>query len=101
MIPLDRFRYILAMAAADERMNESELEFLSNRAMQLGITDDQFEAALKEAIEGKADLDIPSDPPERLRSAEGLDPHDGGGWPARRAREEAVRGGRGYDAAVE
>ena len=52
MTPLDRFRHILAMAAADGRMNESELGFLSSRAMQLGITDDQFEAVLKEAIEG-------------------------------------------------
>lgn len=67
MSPAEQFRHLLAMAAADGRMNESELGFLSSRAVQLGVTDDQFESMLEQAIAGEVDLEIPTDQRERRR----------------------------------
>ena len=60
MTPLEQFQYLLAMAAADERMNEAELGFLSERATALGITQDEFHDALQTAVRGEAQLAIPS-----------------------------------------
>lgn len=61
----DMFRSLLLMAAADGRMSEAELQLLSDRATEWGITDDQFEQAIQDAIDGKAELTIPTDPVER------------------------------------
>ena len=61
----EQFRNLLMMAAADGRMDESELRLLSHRATEWGITDDEFEAAIHYAISGGASLTIPSDPRER------------------------------------
>jgi uncharacterized tellurite resistance protein B-like protein len=65
MDPADKFRNLLLMAASDGRMSESELRLLSHRATELGITDDQFEDAIHEALSGRASLVMPADPDER------------------------------------
>jgi DnaJ-domain-containing protein 1 len=57
---LEKFRNLLIMAAADQRMTESELRLLSDRATEWGITDDQFESAIERAVSGTADLTVPS-----------------------------------------
>jgi len=65
MEPAELFRHILAMAAADGHINDAELEFLSNRAMQLGIKDDEFEQMLQDIIQNKSTLEIPPDKGDR------------------------------------
>lgn len=59
MSPLDRFQHLLAMAAADSRMNEAELGFLSERAFALGISEEEFHDALQTALKGESQLAIP------------------------------------------
>ena len=65
MSPLDQFRHLLAMAAADERMNEAELGFLAQRAQELGVSQDEFYDALQAAVSGKVELMIPDGPAQR------------------------------------
>ena len=65
MTPLERFQHLLAMAAADERMNEAELGFLSERAFELGITQDQFHDAMQIAVTSKAEIAIPKGAADR------------------------------------
>lgn len=61
----EHFRSMLAMAAADGMMNEAELRLLSHRAAELGITDDEFEDAIRHEIAKDAELSVPEDPVER------------------------------------
>jgi len=61
----DMFRNLLLMAAVDGRLSEAEFRLLSHRAAEWGITDEQFEQAIQDAIAGKAELTIPTDPVER------------------------------------
>ncbi len=65
MSPLDRIRHLLAMAAADSRMNEAELGFLSERAVELGVEEEEFHRALQDAIKGDIQLAIPNSEAER------------------------------------
>jgi uncharacterized tellurite resistance protein B-like protein len=65
MTPLERLRHLLAMAAADKRMNEAELGFLSERAAQLGISHGDFHDALQAAVSGETPLAIPERKAER------------------------------------
>lgn len=65
MTPLDQFQFLLAMAAADERMNEAELGFLAERAHELGINQEEFHDALQKAISGLTSLPLPSGAAER------------------------------------
>ena len=66
MDPADSFRNLLLMAASDGEMAESELRLLSHRAAEWGVTDDQFEDAIRDAISGRAALMLPADPAERI-----------------------------------
>ncbi|MCA9198787.1 MAG: hypothetical protein R3C28_27395 [Pirellulaceae bacterium] len=61
----EKFKNILIMAAADGRMNEAELRLLSDRATEWGITDEEFEEMLHQAIEGRASITIPTDQNDR------------------------------------
>jgi uncharacterized tellurite resistance protein B-like protein len=61
----DCFRNLLIVAASDGKMNEAELRMLSHRAAEWGITDDQFEDAIHDAIHGQAMLTLPLEPAER------------------------------------
>ena len=60
MTPMEQFQHLLNMAAADQRMNEAELGFLSQRASELGIREDEFHNALQRAIEGANELPVPT-----------------------------------------
>jgi uncharacterized tellurite resistance protein B-like protein len=66
MTPIEQFQHLLAMAAADGSMDEGELRLLSSRAMQLGVTDDEFEQVLQAAISRRDHLSIPRDHDDRL-----------------------------------
>jgi hypothetical protein len=61
----EQFRNLLIMAAADGAMSEAELRLLSDRAVEWGITDDEFEQAIHYALTSNPVLQIPSDEYER------------------------------------
>ena len=65
MTPLEQLQHLLNMAAADERMNEAELGFLSERASELGIDQVEFHDALQQAVQGQSALPIPNSPAKR------------------------------------
>lgn len=65
MTQAELFRNLLLMAAVDGRMAESELRLLSDRATEWGISDDEFEEAIQQAIQGTAEFTIPDDRAER------------------------------------
>ena len=65
MSPFEQFSHLLVMAVADNRMNEAELGFLSERALQLGNSSGQFHDALQQAVSGTASLSIPKGTAER------------------------------------
>ena len=56
MNPADNFRDLLLMAASDGQVDEAELRLLADRAAQWGVGDDEFEAAIQDAIAGRAEL---------------------------------------------
>lgn len=62
----DSFRNLILMAASDGLMAEAELRMLSDRAAEWGITDDQFEDAIHDAIHGRAELTLPESEQERI-----------------------------------
>ena len=65
MSPLEQLRHLLAMAAADQRMNEAELGFLADRAVALGISTEEFHDALLAAVKGETPLLIPDNTAQR------------------------------------
>lgn len=65
MNSLERMQHLLAMAAADKRMNEAELGFLAERALQLGISEAEFHDAMDAALTGNSQLAMPTGAAER------------------------------------
>lgn len=61
----DCFRNLLLVAASDGRMTESELRLLADRATAWGISDDQFEDAIHDALRGQANFTLPPEPAAR------------------------------------
>ena len=57
----EQFGNLLIMAAADGAMSEAELRLLSDRAIEWGITDDEFEEAIQYALTSNPVLQIPQD----------------------------------------
>jgi uncharacterized tellurite resistance protein B-like protein len=55
----------MVLAAADGKMTEEEVVFLSLRASRWGIKDEQFQEALEFAKSPDADLEIPPNRQER------------------------------------
>ena len=53
------------MAAADKAITREEMRLLGRRALAWGITDDQFQDLLEEAIRGETPLNLPTDTHER------------------------------------
>jgi hypothetical protein len=63
---LESFRNLLVMAAADGRMTDEEVTYLSLRSVRWGITNEQFQAALKHAVSPDAKLRLPGTKQECL-----------------------------------
>ncbi len=61
------FKNLMVMAAADRRFTEEEVEFLSLRSSRWGISDQQFEEALRFAKSSEAKITIPEGQEERAR----------------------------------
>ncbi len=65
MDQLELFRNLMVMAASDGNLAEDEIKFLAKRANKWGITDNEFTAALKYAIDPDAHLTIPEESEQR------------------------------------
>lgn len=61
----ENLRHLVVMAAADGSVTTQELRLLGDRAIEWGITDDEFEAILDEAAQGDVELEIPQDDAQR------------------------------------
>ena len=59
-------RTMLTMALADGGISREELRLLTQRAIQWGFTDTEFESLLDENPEQGSTLGIPDDPAERM-----------------------------------
>jgi uncharacterized tellurite resistance protein B-like protein len=62
---LELFRNLMVMAASDGKFTEDEIRFLGQRANKWGITDAEFSAALRSAVDPSAHLTIPEDGEQR------------------------------------
>ena len=65
MDKLHRFRNLMVLAAADGRMTDEEVVFLSLRASRWGITEEQFQESLEFAKSRQADLEFPPNKQEQ------------------------------------
>lgn len=61
----EKFRNLMVMVAADQNFAEEEIQFLLQRVDQWGITEAEFETALREASLPEASLTIPRNPEDR------------------------------------
>lgn len=61
------FNNLVAMAAADGKFTQEEIEFLAVRAENWGISQDEFETAMVGVAAGGAEIVLPEDHNERLR----------------------------------
>ena len=60
------FRNLVMMAAADGSFTESEIQFLTDRALQWGIDDSEFSDALQRAVKNREEpvIRLPDSPQE-------------------------------------
>jgi len=68
----DKLKNLMVMAFADGRLTHSELEFLSDRSVQWGISQTDFEAAVEFALSDKAELQIPPHKQDRVELLQDL-----------------------------
>lgn len=61
----DKLKNLMVMASADGSLTQSELEFLSDRSVQWGISSTDFAAAIEFALSDEAELQIPPDKQDR------------------------------------
>ena len=62
----ESFKNLLVMAAADGKMTEEEVTYLSLRSVRWDITNEQFRAALDYALSPAAQMSLPTTKPECL-----------------------------------
>lgn len=62
----DRLKNLMIMAFADGSLTQSELEFLSDRSVQWGLSEADFTAAVEFALSDKAELQIPPHQQDRI-----------------------------------
>ncbi len=61
----EKFRNLMVMVAADENFAEEEIQFLLNRVDRWGITEVEFETAMREASLPDAVLTVPTSDEDR------------------------------------
>jgi uncharacterized membrane protein YebE (DUF533 family) len=64
MNPTVRMRNLLVMALADGSLGEREVNFLTDRCVEMGLGEDELRDALRFALEDGAQIELPSDPQE-------------------------------------
>ena len=60
------FRNLMIMAVIDGAFTQGEMEMLSDRCAEWGISEVEFESALKDALAPDAELTIPRDLPSQV-----------------------------------
>ncbi len=63
---LDQLKNLMIMAFADGSLTQGELELLSDRSVQWGLTEADFTAAVEFALSDAAELVIPPHPQDRV-----------------------------------
>ncbi len=56
MSDLEKLKFMLTMAVADGSITREELRLFSHRALQWGVSDDEFAALIEEAARGDAPM---------------------------------------------
>ncbi len=69
---LDKLKNLMIMALADGSLTQSELEFLSDRSVQWGLTEADFTAAVEYALSDRAELQIPPHKKDRVELLQDL-----------------------------
>ena len=69
---LDKLKNLMIMAFADGSLSQSELEFLSDRSVQWGISQTDFTAAVEFALSDEAELQIPPNKHDRIELLQDL-----------------------------
>jgi len=62
----DKLKNLMIMACADGSLAQNELEFLSDRCVQWGISQTDFAAAIEYALSDEAELQIPPHKQDRI-----------------------------------
>lgn len=63
---VELFKNLVVMAAADRSFTRQEVEYLTQRAGRLGISSEEFDAAVTGALEPDAALTLPPSHQERV-----------------------------------
>jgi uncharacterized tellurite resistance protein B-like protein len=66
MNAVEMLKNLMVMAAADQRFTEEEIAFLVMRSSRWGISDEQFDEALKFATSSEAKISIPDTHSDRV-----------------------------------
>ena len=66
MDKVEFFKNLVVMAAADRSFTQQEVEFLTQRAGRLGISAEDFDVAIRDALEPDAALTLPPSHQERV-----------------------------------
>ena len=69
---LDKLKNLMIMALADGSLAQSELEFLSDRSVQWGLSEADFAAAVEYALSDKAELQVPPHKQDRIEMLEDM-----------------------------
>jgi uncharacterized tellurite resistance protein B-like protein len=69
---IDKLKNLMIMAFADGSLTQSELEFLSDRSVQWGLSQTDFTEAVEFALSDKAELQIPPHPKDRIELLQDL-----------------------------
>jgi len=68
----DKLKNLMVMACADGSLAQSELEFLSDRCVQWGISQTDLAAAIEYALSDEAELQIPPHKQDRVEMLQDL-----------------------------
>jgi uncharacterized tellurite resistance protein B-like protein len=62
MDPNARLRNLMVMALADGSLGEREVQFVTDRCLELGLGEHELRAAIRFALDGSATLELPENP---------------------------------------
>lgn len=68
----EKLKNLMIMAFADGSLTQSELEFLSDRSVQWGLSQGDFTAAVEFALSDEAELQIPPNKQDRIELLQDL-----------------------------
>ena len=72
MEPVDLFKNLVVMAAADRSFTSEEIQYLTMRAHKIGLSDEEFRTAMDFAMSGEGSIDLPESESDRKELLTGL-----------------------------